>query len=79
MFTRGIRNGDWESYFGALTEMLPYIAWCDNSNYLKLLTLYLSDMRMLSPKIEADFRLGDFSVSRSGRKFANVEPDHAQE
>ena len=34
---------------------------------------------MLPPEIEAEFRLGDFSVSRSGRKFANVDPDHAQE
>lgn len=79
MFTRGIRGGDWESYLGALSDMLPYIALYDHGNYLKSLSVYIADMNQLPPEVEAGFRSGDFAVLRSKKKFCQVDPDHAQE
>lgn len=79
MFIRGIRGGDWESYRGALSDMLPYIALYDHGNYLKSLSVYIADMHQLPAEVEAGFRSGDFTVLRTKKKFCQVDPDHAQE
>ncbi|CAG9825834.1 unnamed protein product [Phaedon cochleariae] len=79
MFTRGIRAGDWGSYRGFLSDMLPYIALYDHGNNLKSLSVYIADMNQLPPKVEAGFRSGDFAVLRTKQKFCQVDPDHAQE
>ncbi|CAG9773706.1 unnamed protein product [Ceutorhynchus assimilis] len=79
MFTRGIRGGDWESYRGALSDMLPYIALYDHGNYLKSLSVHIADLNQLPLEVEAGFHSGDFAVLKTKKKFSQVELDHAQE
>ena len=80
MLTRGIRSGDWDCYLSALPEILPYTALYDHANYLKSLTVYNTSMHQLPLEIEAQFRSGEFGVLMSDQnKFAQVDPDHAQE
>lgn len=79
MFKRGIRDGKWHTYRGALTELLPFIARYVHGNYFRSLTAYICDINQLPAEVEEQFLNGDFAVLRSSQKFSQVDPDHAQE
>lgn len=79
MLTKSIRDGLWETYVAALSEMLPYMARYDHGNYFKSLSVYVADMHQLPEEIEKAFQSGDFGVLLSEKEFSQVDPDHAQE
>ena len=79
LFTRAQREGNWELHLHAFQSMLPLFMRYDHTNYARWGTMYLNDMHQLPPRIEQEFRSGNFVVKRSSRHFNQVDPDQSQE
>ena len=45
--TRAIREGKWDLCLSSFSEMLPYFAAFDHSNYTRWGVIFLADMKML--------------------------------
>lgn len=79
LFTRSMRDGNFDLYRHCLPKILNYMAWYDHLNYLKSMSVYVADMHQLPPSVEEAFMAGDFVLKRSEGTFNMVDPDHAQE
>ena len=76
------RSGNWDLYLSTLAVITPDFYALDRPNYSRWLPIYIEDMRKLKskhPQVYEEFATGNFSISRSGHPFSQVEADMALE
>ena len=81
-FTRVIREGKWDLYLSSFSEMLPYFAAFDHSNYTRWGVIFLADMKMLpqtAPEVQQAFESGDFVTKETASTFNQIPDDQALE
>ena len=81
-FTRAIREGKWDLYLSSFSEMLPYFAAFDHSNYTRWGVIFLADMKMLpqtAPEVQQAFESGDFVIKATASTFNQIPDDQALE
>ena len=81
-FTRAIREGNWDLDLSSFSEMLPYFAAFDHSNYTRLGVIFLADMKMLpqtAPEVQQAFERGDFVTRETASTFDQIPDDQALE
>ena len=79
-FTRAIREGKWDLYLSSFSEMLPYFAAFDHSNYTRWGVIFLADMKMLpqtAPEIQQAFESGDFVTKETASTFNQIPSTRA--
>lgn len=81
-FTRAIREGKWDLYLSSFSEMLPYFAAFDHSNYTRWGVIFPADMKMLpqtAPEVQQAFESGDFVTKETASTFSQSPDDQALE
>ena len=81
-FTRAIREGKWDLYLSSFSEMLPYFAAFDHSNYTRWGVIFLADMKMLpqtAPEVQQAFESGHFVTKETASTFNQIPDDQALE
>jgi len=81
-FTSAIREGKWNLYLSSFSEMLPYFAAFDHSNYTRWGIIFLADMKMLpqtAPEVQQAFERGDFVTKETASTFNQIPDDQALE
>ena len=62
MFIRAERTGDWNLHIDASEQMLPIFAAAGHNNYLKLVLLYLHDIKNLCTCLKSKYEKGLFTI-----------------
>ena len=81
-FTRAIREGKWDLYLSSLSEILPYFAAFDHSNYTGWGVIFLADMKMLPQtalEVQQAFESGDVVTKETASTFNQIPDDQALE
>ena len=82
MFVQSLREGNFQLYIDALTELLPWFFTLDHHHYSRWLPVHLRDMQLLAnqhPTIKAEFDKGNFVVNKTKKVFAAIPIDQAHE
>ena len=82
LLIRSFREGNFELYQEALTELVPIFFANNNTNYARWLTIHLLDMMSLDkkhPDISQEFHKGNFVIHKSKREFSALAIDQAHE
>lgn len=82
LLIRSFREGDFELYREALSELIPYFFANNNTNYARWLPVHLRDMMSLDqqhPEVAKEFHKGNFVVHKSKREFSALAIDQAHE
>eukprot|EP00745_Piridium_sociabile_P026549 TRINITY_DN4240_c0_g1_i3.p1 TRINITY_DN4240_c0_g1~~TRINITY_DN4240_c0_g1_i3.p1 ORF type:complete len:1496 (-),score=398.92 TRINITY_DN4240_c0_g1_i3:837-5324(-) len=82
LLIRSLREGDFELYREALSELIPYFFANNNVNYARWLPIHLRDMMSLDqqhPEVAMEFHKGNFVVHKSRREFSALALDQAHE
>ena len=77
-----IREGKWDLYLSSFSEMLPYFAAFDFSNYTRWGVIFLADMKMLpqtAPEVQQAVKSGDFVTKETASTFNQIPDDQALE
>ena len=72
IYVRAIREGNFQQYVEALTEIVPWVFALDHTHYARWITVHLRDMvslKYLHPEIYAEFVKGNFVVKKSQHVF----------
>ena len=82
LFTKSIREGNFESFLQCLKEMLPWFFALDHTHYARWLSIFVQDLSKLkfqqTDTYEA-FKKGFFTVRKTNRVFSNMGIDQAHE
>lgn len=81
-FTRALREGDWQLYLSAFSEMLPHFVAFDHTNYTRWGSIFLADMMQLelvAPEVFEGFIAGDFVTKETDNNFNQIPDDQAIE
>ena len=77
------KGSEWDLYLSSFSEMLPYFAAFEHSNYTGwALIMFLADMKMLpqtAPEVQRAFESGDFVTKESASTFNQIPDDQALE
>ena len=80
MLIRSFREGDFNLYREALSELSPYFFTNNNVNYARRIPIHLRDMICLEeqhPDLAKEFHQGNFAVRKSRREFSGMAIDQA--
>ena len=81
-FVRSVRTFNWDLNLTSLHSFTKYFFALDRQNYVRMITLYLSEMRHLKtsdPDIWQHFKEGQFVVNQSRIPFITLGADKALE
>lgn len=81
-FIRSLRLGDFSLYVECLQKLSPWFFVCDQTNYARWIPVHIRDMLLLKdlhPQIHQEFLAGNFTISKSGKKFSAMSIDQAHE
>ena len=81
-FVRSLRLGNFNLYTDSLQQLAGWFFVCDQTNYARWLPVHIRDMLALEhshPDIYREFLAGNFTISKSRRKFSSLAIDHAHE
>jgi hypothetical protein len=81
-FIRAEREGIWDLHLASFSDMLPWLAIYDHTNYARWGPVYLQQMRQLktkAPCVYDEFQAGNFVVKSSSRRFNQISTDQALE
>jgi len=81
-FVRSLRLGNFSLYTDSLQKVVGWFFVCDQTNYARWLSVHIRDMLVVEqdhPDIYREFAAGNFTVSKSRRKFSSLAIDHAHE
>ena len=73
-----IREGKWDLYLSSFSEMLPYFAAFDHTNYTRWGVIFLADMKMLpqtAPEVQQAVKSGDFVTKETAGTFNQIPDD----
>ena len=79
---RSFREGDFNLYCEALSELVPYFFANNNFNYARWIPIHLRDMMSLDqqhPDVAREFHKGNFVIHKSRREFSALAIDQAHE
>ena len=79
---RSFREGDFNLYREALSELAPYFFANNNVNYARWIPVHLRDMMSLEqqhPDVAREFHKGNFVIHKSRREFSALAIDQAHE
>ena len=78
---RSFREGDFNLYCEALSELAPYFFANNNFNYGLWIPIHLRDMMSLDqhPDVAREFHKGNFATHKSRREFSALATDQAHE
>jgi len=82
LLIRSFREGDFELYRQALTELIPKFFANNNMNYARWLPIHWQDMMSLdqqNPDVAREFHKGNFVIHKSEREFSALAIDQAHE
>ena len=82
LLIRSFREGNFDLYREALSELIPYFFANNNVNYARWLPVHLRDMMSLEyshPEVAREFHRGNFAVHKSKRDFSAMAIDQAHE
>ena len=75
------KGSEWDVYLSSFSEMLPYFAVFEHSNYTRWgLIMFLADMKMLpqtAPEVQQAFESGDFVTKETASTFNQIPDDQA--
>ena len=75
---RSFREGDFNLYRKALSELVPYFFANNNFNYARWIPIHLQDMMSLDqqhPDVAREFHKGNFAIHKSRREFSALAID----
>lgn len=79
---RSFREGDFNLYCEALSELVPYFFANNNVNYARWIPIHLRDMMSLEqqhPDVTRKFHKGNFAIHKSRREYSALAIDQAHE
>ena len=79
---RSFREGDFNLYREALSELVPYFFANNNVNYARWIPIHLRDMMSLEqqhPDVAREFHKGNFVIHKSRREYSALAIDQAHE
>ncbi|CAC5423003.1 unnamed protein product [Mytilus coruscus] len=82
IFISSIRQGDFELYIEALSNIIPWFFALDHIHYSRWLPVHVRDLALLqdhNPQLFHEFSDGQFVVFKSKKKFSAIAVDHAHE
>ncbi len=82
IFIRSLREGNFQLYKDALTELAPWFFSLDHTNYARWVPIHIRDMISLDqhlPAVADEFRKGNFVVRKSHHAFSAISIDQAHE
>lgn len=82
VYVRSLRQGSFEMYIDALTELASWFHAIDHSNYARWIPVHLRDMAELPekhPDVAREFRAGQFAVQKTKKVFSSIPIDQAHE
>ena len=82
LFSRSIREGNFQLYMESLTAIVPWMFALDHTHYSRWLSVHIRDMVSLKEKHPAIFTescAGNFSVNKTGNKFSAMALDQRHE
>ena len=82
LFVRSIRESNFDLYLDTLSQVVLWFFALNHHLYARWLPVHIRDMRTLCsshPDVLTEFRLGKFTVNKSGRPFSAMGLDQAHE
>ena len=82
IFVRSLREGNFQLYKDALTELAPWFFALDHTNYARWVPIHIRDMVSLDnhlPALSDEFRKGHFVVHKTHHAFSAIPIDQAHE
>ncbi len=82
IFVRALREGDFNLYIDALTNIVPWFFALDHIHYARWLPVHIRDMvalRDIHPTAFSEFVNGKFVVKKTTRRFSAISIDQAHE
>ena len=82
IYIRAFREADFEPYFDALTQIVPWFFALDQIHYARWIPVHLRDMITLKdvhPTVFAELMKGNFVVKKTERRFSAIAIDQAHE
>ena len=82
IFVRSLREGNFQLYKDALTELVPWFFALDHTNYARWVPIHIRDMISLDnhlPALADEFRKGNFVVHKTHHAFSAIPIDQAHE
>ena len=82
IFVRSLREGNFQLYKDALTELVPWFFALDHTNYARWVPVHIRDMISLDnqlPALAEEFRKGNFVVQKAHHAFSAIPIDQAHE
>jgi len=81
LYVRPIREGDFELYVDAFTEIVPWLFSLDHTNYAQWIPVHLRDstLKDIHPKVFAEFLKGNFLVKKTAHRFSAIAIDQGHE
>ena len=79
---RSFREGDFNLYREALSELVPYFFANNNVNYARWIPIHFRDMMSLEqqhPDVAREFHKGNFVIHKSRREYSALAIDQAHE
>ena len=79
---RAFREGNFDLYSQAMSELIPYFFANNNVNYARWLPIHLRDIVSLEqkhPRLAEEFKQGKFVVHKTTREFSGLALDQAHE
>ena len=79
MFVRSIRQRNLNLYISTLEKLTPLSFSLDSMNYSRWVPIHIRDLKSLPENIKEQFNEGNFTVTKTRRKFSSIAIDHSHE
>ena len=74
VYVRSLRQGSFQMYLDALTELATWFHAMDHTNYARWILVHLRDMVTLPtahPKVAREFEAGNFTIQKAVLRHSN--------
>ena len=79
VFVRAHRERNFDLYVSTLEKLAPFLFGLDATNYSRWLPFHVRDMKSLPSTVLAQFKKGNFTVTKTKHKFSSIAIDQAHE
>ena len=79
MYVRAIRERNFNLYISCLEKLAPLFFALDATNYSRWLPIHIRDLKSLPSTILSEFLKGNFTVTKTKRKFSSIAVDQSHE
>jgi len=81
VYVRSLRQGSFQMYLDALTELATWFHAMDHTNYARWIPVHLRDMVTLPtahPEVAREFEAGNFTIQKTSQQFSAIPIDQVQ-